>query len=289
MVRPERHARGVPRGYRGVVTSPLLVALDVDGTVIDHDGRLTDRVRAAVRAADDAGHHVVLATGRSLVATLPVLDRLSLTQGYAVCSNGSVTVRLDPTAPTGYRVIDSVTFDPTEALLLLRHHLPGAAFAVEELGDGFRLVGPFPDGELQGRMLWVEFEDLLHRPATRVVVRSPDHSPQDFLDLTATIGLHGVNYAVGWTAWLDLAPEGVSKASALEQVRIRLGVPRDDTIAVGDGRNDIEMLTWAGRGVAMGQAPPEVQAAADEVTGDVLDDGLADVLEPFGRPARRAG
>ncbi len=289
MARPERDAWGVLRGYGGVVTSPLLVALDVDGTVVDHDERLTDRVREAVRGAVDAGHHVVVATGRSLVATLPVLDRLSLTHGYAVCSNGSVTLRLDPAASDGYRVVDSVTFDPTDALLLLRHHLPGAAFAVEELGDGFRLVGPFPDGELQGRMRWVDFEDLLHRPATRVVVRSPEHSPQDFLDLTETIGLHGVNYAVGWTAWLDLAPEGVSKASALEQVRVRLGVAREDTIAVGDGRNDLEMLAWAGRGVAMGQAPAEVRAAADEVTGDVLDDGLADVLEPFGRPARRAG
>ena len=93
------------------------------------------------------------------------------------------------------------------------------------------------------------------------------------------IGLHGVAYAVGYSAWLDLAPEGVSKASALEQVRRRLGVQPHRTIAVGDQRNDLEMLRWAARGYAMGQAPPEVVEAADRVTGTVEEDGLAQALE----------
>ena len=79
-----------------------------------------------------------------------------------------------------------------------------------------------------------------------------------------SIGLHEVAYAVGWTAWLDINPEGVSKASALELVRRRLGVEPWATIAVGDQRNDIEMLRWAARGVAMGNAPDEgLKAAAN--------------------------
>ena len=267
----------------------LLVALDVDGTIIDHDERLSDRVRDAVRATADGGHHVVLATGRSLVSTLPVLDRLGLARGFAVCSNGAVTVRLDPELDDGHEVVDVVTFDPAPALRLLRDHLPAAAYAVEDVGLGFRLSGPFPTGELIGDLVVVPFEELLDAPATRVVVRSPEHTPQEFLDLTSRIGLHGVNYAVGWTAWLDIAPDGVSKASALEGVRARLGVPPDSTIAVGDGRNDLEMLAWAGRAVAMGNAPDGVAAAADEVAGDVVDDGLAEILEGLVAPeARRA-
>ena len=265
----------------------LLVALDVDGTIIDHDERLSDRVRDAVRATAEAGHHVVVATGRSLVATLPVLDRLGLTTGFAVCSNGAVTVRLDPGLDDGHEVVDVVTFDPAPALRLLREHLPTAAYAVEDVGLGFRLSGPFPTGELIGDLTVVPFEELLDAPATRVVVRSPEHTPQEFLDLTSRIGMHGVNYAVGWTAWLDIAPDGVSKASALEGVRGRLGVPRESTVAVGDGRNDLEMLAWAGRSVAMGNAPDEVAAAADEVAGDVVDDGLAEVLEGLVTPEAR--
>jgi hydroxymethylpyrimidine pyrophosphatase-like HAD family hydrolase len=258
---------------------PGLVALDIDGTIVDHDDLLTERVRRAVRDVASSGINVVLATGRSLHHTLPVLDRLGLQHGWAVCSNGTVTLRLDPALEDGYEIADWVTFDPAPALRLLREHLPTALYAVEDLGEGYRLTAPFPRGELSGRQLFVPFEDLLTVPATRVIVRSPDHTPQEFLELTARMGLHGVNYAVGWTAWLDLAPEGVSKASALEAVRERLGVGEQATMAVGDGRNDLEMFAWAAHAVAMGQAVPEVIAAADEVTASVYEDGLAAVLE----------
>lgn len=266
---------------------PGLVALDVDGTVLDHDGRLTDRVRAAVRAVADSGAHVVIATGRSLVATLPVLDQLGLLTGYAVTSNGSVTVRLDPALPQGWEAVEVVTFDPSSALLVLREHLPSAVYAVEDFGLGFRLTGPFPDGELIGRLTIVPFEDLLGTPATRVVVRSPEHTPEDFLALIERLGLHGGSYAVGWTAWLDIAPEGVSKAHGLAIAARELGVPASDVLAVGDGRNDVEMFAWAGRSVAMGQSSPDVVAAADEVCGAVEDDGLADVLEALAGLADR--
>lgn len=254
------------------------MALDIDGTILDHDQRLSDRVRAAV-ARVDAVDHVVIATGRSLFSTLPVLDRLGLERGWAVCSNGSAILRLDPELPDRYELTDLVTFDPTAALELLREHLPTALYAVEEVGRGYRLTAPFPDGELDGEQLLVPFVDLLHTPATRVIVRAPDLESRDFLDLVARLGLHEVSYAVGWTAWLDLAPAGVSKASALETVRQRLGVAPERTVAVGDGRNDLEMLGWAARAVAMGNADPEVQQAAGEVTGHVDDDGLVPVLE----------
>ena len=255
-----------------------LVALDVDGTILDHDELITEPVREAVAAVADAGIHVVVATGRSLHGTLPVLERLGLFDGWTVCSNGSVVLRLDPAVEGGYQVIDEVTFDPAPALRLLREHLPTAAYAVEDVGRGYRLTTPFPVGELTGVQRIVPFEELMHAPATRVIVRSPEHTSQDFLDLTAGIGLHGVNYAVGWTAWLDLAPDGVSKASGLELVRTRLGVPADATMAVGDGRNDLEMFGWAAHAVAMGNAFDEVKAAADAVVADVGSDGLAEAL-----------
>jgi HAD superfamily hydrolase (TIGR01484 family) len=258
---------------------PLLIALDVDGTIIDYDEALSDRVRASVRAVIDAGHLVVVATGRSLPGTLPVLDRLGLVRGWCVCSNGGITLRLDPGLPSGYEVADLVLFDPAPALRLLREHLPTALYAVENIGVGFRLTAPFPSGELYGELEYVDFEELLTTPATRVIVRSPEHTPQEFLRIVEKVGLHGVSYAVGWTAWLDLAPDGVSKASALEPVRAALGVPRERTLAIGDGRNDVEMLTWAARAVAMGQAEPELLAVADEVVAPVEEDGLADVLE----------
>jgi hydroxymethylpyrimidine pyrophosphatase-like HAD family hydrolase len=93
--------------------------------------------------------------------------------------------------------------------------------------------------------------------------------------LAARLGLHGTDYVIGWTAWMDLSPVGVSKASGLEIVAGALGLSSEHVLAIGDGRNDIEMLRWAGRGVAMGQAVPEVHEAADDTTASVYEDGAA--------------
>jgi hydroxymethylpyrimidine pyrophosphatase-like HAD family hydrolase len=127
-------------------------------------------------------------------------------------------------------------------------------------------------------------EDLVAEPVTRVIIRDPHSSEEEFLELAEKLGLHGTNYFIGWTAWLDIAPEGVSKASALVGVAEQLGIQQRDVLAIGDGRNDIEMLQWAGRGVAMGQAPLEVQEAADDVTDTVADDGVARELNRWFRP-----
>jgi hydroxymethylpyrimidine pyrophosphatase-like HAD family hydrolase len=258
--------------------TPLLVALDIDGTTIDHSGILSPAVRDAVHDVVAAGHHLVISTGRSIVATRPVVELLGLERGYAVCSNGAVTLALDPAASEGYRIVDTVTFDPRPVLTMLRAAIPDALVAVEDLGVGFKVSAPFPDGELGGEQVVVGWEELVSHPATRVTLRRPDATSEEFMEQVERAGLHEVSYAVGWTAWLDINPEGVSKGSALELVRRRLRVEPGDTVAIGDQRNDIEMLHWAARGVAMGQAPDEVKTVADEVTGTVEEDGLVPVL-----------
>lgn len=256
----------------------LLVALDIDGTILGHDGSLRAVVRETIAELAGTGTHIVLATGRSLPAVTPILEELGLSTGWAVCSNGAVTLRLEPEVDDGYEIFDLVTFDPEPTLRLLRSHLPEGLFAVEDLGRGFKVTAPFPLGELGGDVTVVDFEELCTSPASRVTLRAPDLSSADFHDLVDRSGLLGVSYAVGWTAWLDITPDGVSKASALETVRQRLGVPEGATLAAGDGRNDIEMLTWAGVGVAMGGADADTRAAADLHTGPVEEDGLVPVL-----------
>jgi hydroxymethylpyrimidine pyrophosphatase-like HAD family hydrolase len=258
--------------------TPHLVALDVDGTTINHAGELSPAVRDAVHDVLAAGHHVIIATGRSIVATTTIMAELGIKSGYAVCSNGAVTIELDALEDNGFRIIEAVTFDPAPALNLLREEWPDAVVAVEELGVGFKLSAPFPDGELQGELRVVPWDELVADPVTRVTFRAPGGTAEDFLALTERIGLHGVNYAVGFSAWLDLNPEGVSKGSALELLRRRIGVEPQYTLAVGDQRNDVEMLHWAARGVAMGNAPDSVKEIADEVTLTVDDDGLVPVL-----------
>lgn len=249
-----------------------LVALDIDGTLLDQEMRLAPAVRSAVRDVV-ARAHVVLATGRCIVSTRLVADRLGLARGYAVCSNGAVVARLGTFEPVAV-----TTFDPAPAVRLLLQHMPDALVAVEELGVGYRVSAPFPPGDLSGLQRVEPLDALVALPVPRVVVNRPGWSADSLLRVVDRAGLRGVTYTVGSTAWLDLAPQGVTKAAALEEVRTVLGVPREQTLAIGDGRNDIEMLRWAHRGLAMAGAPAEVRAAADEVIGSVGDDAVADAL-----------
>ena len=261
--------------------APWLVALDIDGTTMHENGTISDGVLDQVRRLAAAGHEVMLATGRSSATTLPVLERLDITPRFVVCSNGAITLHRDPASPAGYRREWVETFDPTDVLMQIRSHLVGARYAVEDERGFYRYTEPFPDATIGLDSEHVEFDDLLRQDATRVVVISPDHDMEDFLQIVDRMGLNRVSYAIGWTAWLDIAPDGVNKATAMERVRAEFGIPRSRVMAVGDGRNDIEMLQWAsvqGRGVAMGQAPHEVLAAAGEITGAVHEDGLALVL-----------
>ena len=261
---------------------PKLVALDIDGTILKwvegagmtHE-EVTPAVKDAVRRALDAGAHVVLASGRSPHGMTRVADLLDLhTDGdeplWVVASNGAVVFRYPP-----LEVVHEETFDARPAVEAILARQPNAIVAVEERGVGYRVSRAFPEGELSGDMIVTEVEELLAAEVSRVIIRDPDATADEFVALAEELGLHGTNYVVGWTAWLDLAPVGVSKASGLAHVAEQLGIDAADALAVGDGRNDLEMFAWAGRSVAMGQAIQEVLDAADDVTGSVYEDGLA--------------
>lgn len=263
---------------RVMTTQQKMVCLDVDGTLVDHYGHMSDAVKETARNIVAAGHEVIVSTGRSLGATLPIVQLLGITSGYAVCSNGGLTVRIDTSLSVGYEVIDRQTFDPAPALQALRSALPTAKYALESDQGDFLATERFQDASFGVQAKAVTFEEMMEATAVRLVVFSSDNSSEEFVEAVQTIGLQGVAYSVGWTAWLDIAAEGITKASAIEALRGELGFDIQNTVAVGDGRNDIEMLGWAGRGVAMGQAPDEVKAAADEVTTTVDEDGLARVL-----------
>lgn len=256
----------------------LLIGLDVDGTLVDHDGVMSPPMRRVLQKAANE-HVVVISTGRSLGATLPIVQAAGITNGYAVCSNGAVTLELDPEADGGYRIIDTRVFQPGYALRTLRDVAPDAHYAVEKADGSFHATTGFQDSSFGVQAQERPLDDLLELEAVRVVVHVPDLTPQEFSRVIAESGVHGVEYSIGWTAWLDMAAPGVSKATALETVRESLGVQPEHTVAVGDGFNDTEMLQWAGVGVAMGQAPQGVKDVADIVTDSVYEDGTVLVLE----------
>jgi 5-amino-6-(5-phospho-D-ribitylamino)uracil phosphatase len=262
-----------------------LIGLDIDGTLVHDDGYLSPEVVREVQRVKNLGHEVIIATGRAAANAVPVVRDLGIEHGFVVSSNGAVTVELDQEHPKGFKMVDVVTFDPAEVLAELIENLPDAHFAVEDVDGSYRFHRPFPTYALGDQNFETPLEELMHHPVSRVVVLSPQHDVDEFLGLISKIGLASVSYAIGYTAWLDISPQGVTKASALENQRQRLGIANEQVLVMGDGRNDIDMFRWAksggGLAFAMGQAPEEVQLAATDVTSSVTDDGVARVLAGF--------
>lgn len=253
---------------------PTVVGLDVDGTLLGYDMRMSPAVQGALAALNDTHHATVIATGRGLAKTLPIVQMAGVLNGYAVSANGAVTARI---VDGDHEIADTRTFDPAPALEMMREAVPDARHAIETVTGQFYATESFHDAEFGIHAEEASFEELLaHDDVIRVVVTKPDMPIEEFREIVHTVGLHGVQYAVGRTAWLDLAAPGVTKASALAAVADRLAI--DQLLTMGDGDNDREMLRAADVGIAMGQATEFVKAEADAVTASIDADGAAIVL-----------
>lgn len=278
----------------------LLIALDIDGTVLSYDGELSPRVKAALDAHQAAGTHIVLCTGRAVRNTQLALQQVGFTHGFAVSSNGAVVSSLGSAAPLDYsgkpapvtefgpgvadesfpvRVYRAHTFDPSREIDLVSRAVPEAIFAVETTEEIRRLSHPFPAGEMVQRTQILPIAELAHPRATRLTIRTPEISKEEMVPRLAELGIHAVAYPQMQSAWLDISPAGVSKETGVEDVRRHFGIDPRHVVAIGDSDNDREMLTAAGLGIAMGNAPDRVCKYADVLTAHVNQDGCAIALE----------
>ncbi len=249
----------------------MLVACDIDGTLLRTGRPVSTAVRDAATAVRAAGHHLVLATGRSLTGALPVAEQLGLEDTWIVGSNGAVTARV---MNGTVEIIERHDLDAEPAVRLAIAAAPGVRISAEIVGIGYRINIPFPDGELNGTQYDVlDLEGLWATPTPRLALHRPG-----IYRIAPALRALGLTAISTRSDWIDVTARGVSKATALEKVRTELGVEDHATIAIGDGENDIEMLDWATTGFAMGQAPVPVLAAADHITDTIDQDGAATAL-----------
>ncbi len=270
---------------------PDLVVLDLDGTVVPYsagEDRPTERVRAAIAAVRAAGIPVTVATGRAVWGALHGVQALGLDTGTpltVICSNGALVYDV-----TAGRIRHRVSIDPGPAVRRLLEVEPRVGIAVEHGTEGYLYNGYF-EVNFAGRFVGeVDVPTLIAERTTRMVCRLPgdDSDPAHYparqeaareLAEVSDLGRLGYSVELGFSGWIDVAAAGVSKASGAALVAEDLGVAPARVTVVGDGTNDLPMFGWAGHSVAMGQAPAQVRAAADEVTGSVHDDGVAQLLE----------
>lgn len=261
---------------------PRLVAIDVDGTLVGPGGDPSDRTVKTIARVRGSGVHVVLATGRPFI----IVDRTAVDVGgvdYLICSNGAMTVRqADGVVLRDVYLDDSL---PEFVVNALRDRIPGVGFALEfergaksEPGWKRRLPASVPLGAPLDDVLSL----LPHRGPVRKVIVFHDDFDTDLAALIdiaqqvvgdlATVTHSGLPFA-------EVGPLGLHKAVALAALCDDLGIESSSVVAFGDDVNDVEMLQWAGRGVAVANAVPEALAAADTTTAGNADDGVALYLE----------
>lgn len=267
-----------------------VIATDVDGTLIRSDHSLSRRTLAALTDAVGAGWLVVPISGRHPYSILPVVERTPLL-GYCVGSNGAVGMNL---------VTSQVLFEQTltveaqtELVARMRELVPGIkATSVRDAGRTFvpergyvGLMDPGDHGRDGLDLPEYPLSVVLAKPSLKLVLRHPEVAEDELLRLARSLAVPGTHPSTSGAPFLEVAAGGVTKASGLATLGELLGFGREDVVAFGDNLNDVELLSWAGHGVAMGNALPEARAVADEVTATNDDDGLALVVERLLRDA----
>ncbi len=261
-----------------------MVATDVDGTLLDPDERVSPRSAAVIGRLVAAGVGFVLVTGRPPRWIPPVVAQLEAV-GVAVCANGAVLYDAAADAVVWSRTLDPATL--TELAVAASDALPGCGLAVERVCARAFDEAPALIAEPNFRSAWPATEnglapraELLAEPAVKLLISCPELSSDAMVAaLTPVVGdVANLTFSTPH-GLLEASPPGITKATGLAEVVHRLGLGAADVVAFGDMPNDLEMLRWAGHGVAMGNAHPALLEIADEVAAGNDEDGLALILE----------
>jgi Cof subfamily protein (haloacid dehalogenase superfamily) len=290
VVRPDIRAAGAPRPTR----RPRVVALDVDGTLIDDRQRLHPRTRAAVRNAGGAGVEIVLATGRMYRSALPWARELDV-RAPLICYQGAV-VRAMPTdaspvvdgVPQGELIIED-SVDPDCALRALEVARTNGWHIQAYRGDVLYLEHERREAHIYARIAHVGYtlvDDLtpvMEAGSTKVVCVVTDSAGAQRCEdaLRAALG-DGARVVRSVPEFVEVVSPRAGKARGLRAVCELLQVGLDEVVAVGDAPNDVDMLEAAGFGVAMRTSRAEVIEVADAVCAPPEEAGVADVLEALG-------
>jgi Cof subfamily protein (haloacid dehalogenase superfamily) len=255
-----------------------LVATDLDGTLLGTDETASPRTIEAIARILEAGILFVICTARPARWMRPLAPIVG-GRGTAICANGGViwdvgAERVSAAFPIPCEIA-------REVVSRLRPVLPRAAWAVERATvfahePAYRSRWPVPDDTVVDAV-----EALLSVAPVKLMLRAPDVTADELVTIAheAVGELVEVTHSSTADTLLEMSAGGVSKGSTLAALCHSLGITPDQVMAFGDMPNDLPMLRWAGRSVAVANAHSEVLAAAGETTASCDEDGVAQVLE----------
>jgi Cof subfamily protein (haloacid dehalogenase superfamily) len=266
------------------------ILLDLDGTLVDERDRIHPRTLEALREADGRGVRVMVATGRSETATLPVLDQLGL-DGPAVVYNGAGLY-----CPRERRLVEERTLSDRAVERAVAFGLQGGHMTVTMCAGKKYTVGPRSNVEQMALhdmtgLTIVEPEGLLAPHTMRVTLFSDRHASSAAFAAEVAAAIDRPVYLTDFPLHclphhresrllvVDVHPPCRGKAEGLRILSERWDIPPERAVAVGDASNDVPMLAAAGLGVAMGNAFPEALPAADRVIGHNHTDAIGLLVE----------
>jgi HAD superfamily hydrolase (TIGR01484 family) len=277
-------AESMPAGLPPV----RLVATDLDGTLLRPDGTVSKRTVRAVRAARNAGLHVIPMTGRPPRITWDIAMEAGLGP-LGVCSNGAALVDLSSMEVIELETIGSELV--AETVVTLRKVFPGSVFAIEGIESFTHEIGFMePDWNWDERTDRVD--DIIEAVAPgciKLVVRRPGWPARELLSELSSRVTETVHITSSGLDWVEIGAQGISKAYATERACQRLGVTVSEVLAVGDNHNDLTVLSWAGRTAAPANAIPEVLSIVQQVLPPNCEDGVANLLEALAAGTTPAG
>jgi len=258
-----------------------VVALDLDGTLLRSDGTISARTRAALRAAEASGLTILSVTARPPRRVRAIAAATGL-RGRAVCSNGSVLYEI----ATGRLLREHRLSHEAVAQLVarLRAAAPGVAFAIEAGASygcepGYMIQTEHAHDAADPGMLRGDALELSREGVTKLIVQHERWALDQLLALTRECAGALASVTHSGSNFVEVAAAGVTKALALAHYCEEAGFTAAQFIAFGDMPNDLPMLQWAGRSVAVANAHPEVLAAAQLRTASNDEDGVAQILE----------
>ncbi|MCL4351036.1 MAG: Cof-type HAD-IIB family hydrolase [Firmicutes bacterium] len=261
-----------------------LIALDLDGTIIGNGGQISQRLITAVGRARDRGVRVMLATGRMVQSARPFWLQLSLGEGPLIAYNGGQTVMMPNGSPILSRSLsdEAARFVVTQALA---EDLLAQVYVGDELWISREDVRARHYIEANHIPAWVRGDKEIFQwpePPIKILLQASPETLDAFRPrLEVRAQELGMRIFKSQADYLEIVRQGVGKGPALRDVAGRLNIPAAQVMAVGDAENDADMLTWAGYGVAMGQAPQAVKQAAKLVTKTIDEDGAAFAIETW--------
>lgn len=270
-----------------------LVAIDLDGTLLDRRDRIPERNRAALHRAHDAGLKVVLCTGRAYTETRPVLDALGLDLDAAISVFGALITDVRNGTSLEVTPMDEATGRAVTQLFLEHGYPPVWLCDASQTGhDGFEFAAPRRHA---GYEIWRKWTTCVIQeraglpaerlpPALRVSIIGEEQSVEvvatDLRErLGSRIAFNSLRIPSAGVTVIETFAAGVSKWSGIEKLCRRWGIDPRRTVAVGDEVNDIEMVRSAGLGVAMGNAHPRLREVARHVTCTNEDCGVATLID----------